>query len=145
MHVAAHEVQELVHAQGVDAGPLAAHGLPEAVDEDEEVFAGRENVNEVGEVARQLLLVARLVGHPHCVVKAFPEFEAFGFREGRIAFEEGAKGGDGAVAGCAVWMAGLSDACTDTSGVFGHLLLDASCLMNGLEPCCAVVVAIFAV
>ena len=41
LYVAAHEVQELVHSQGIDAGPLARHCLPESVDKDQEVFTGR--------------------------------------------------------------------------------------------------------
>jgi hypothetical protein len=57
-----------------------------------------------------LLLVARLVGHPHGVVKAFPQFEALGFSERSVALEEGAEGRDGAVAGRAVWEEDL-DGC----------------------------------
>lgn len=62
-----------------------------------------EDVQERGQVARQRLLVARFVGHPHRVVQAFPQFERFGERQGFGVREVGAERGEGAVAGCAVW------------------------------------------
>ena len=48
------------------------------------------------------MLVARLVGGPHAVEEAFPEFEKIGLRKGRGAGEEGAELGESAVAGFAV-------------------------------------------
>jgi len=101
-------------------------------------------VEQVGEVAGELLLVARFVLQPEAVVEAFPELEAFGEGEGFGVGEVGAEGGEGAGAGCAVCWSGQYR----WRGWFGgglDVLEDASCFVKGFDGCAPDVAAILGV
>lgn len=83
---AAHEEQEFLEAEDVDAGPLGAEDGPEAAQPG--VGAGRaDEREEVGEVGGEGLLGERAVGHPEGVEEAFPELGGFEDGEGLEGFE----------------------------------------------------------
>lgn len=102
----ADEEVELVEAEGVDAGPLAAHGEEEGG----EVLKGEgavEGEEEGGEAVDKVVLGEGLVGVPHAVEEALPELlgVVLGERlrlQGEPRFEDEAEGflACGLVAAC---------------------------------------------